>query len=475
VRLLSRGLSNFFSSGWRLIAVAALLHVTLAVGLFWAGRAQIAPGLLDRDAIFKSFAPDSYAYQREAIRLTSVLRDRGLRAWLEEPERPHIKLISLQFAIFSSAFGHSTLSAEPLNLFSYIAILCLVLTLGREVAGMRVGLCATGIVALWPTFLMHTTQFLKDPLFIAGALALILIVTMCLTRTCNWVGAVSMSALIALMTALLLSMRGKFGAIIFALAFFGFILLSVRQWLQRRLLYWNLTCLSLLLIIGALAAFDLTGHPKPKRYPSDQSGDPKTYFGPGRHLTAVIADRRTVPFKAKVSGSYKDHLEAATERTALEIGLARHRINVNVPEASSAIDPNVELSSPKDMIDYLPRAFAIGLWAPFPKMWVSAGASVGRTGRLIAGAETLVIYLCELFTVFAIWRAPRCLAAWLLLLIIILGVAMLGLVVSNVGTLYRFRYLFWILLIILGLKGLQSVGTTLRQKFQPQLISGGLV
>jgi hypothetical protein len=35
---------------------------------------------------------------------------------------------------------------------------------------------AAALVALWPTFLLHTLQFLKDPLFIAGALAVVALV-----------------------------------------------------------------------------------------------------------------------------------------------------------------------------------------------------------------------------------------------------------------------------------------------------------
>ncbi len=35
--------------------------------------------------------------------------------------------------------------------------------------------------------------------------------------------------------------------------------------------------------------------------------------------------------------------------------------------------------------------------------------------------------------------------------------AALGLVISNIGALYRIRYLYWILLIILGMKGLESI------------------
>ncbi|HWT00344.1 MAG TPA: hypothetical protein VN256_08860, partial [Pyrinomonadaceae bacterium] len=156
----------------RLLAAAALLHVALAVGLFWAGRAGVAPGLIDRDGIMGSFAFDSYEYQRGAARLAGVLKESGVAAWAAEAGPVHVKLLSIQFALLGPLFGHGTLSAEPLNLLCYLAVVGLTFFLGREVGGARAGRLAGWAVALWPTFLLHTLQLLKDPLFVAAALAL---------------------------------------------------------------------------------------------------------------------------------------------------------------------------------------------------------------------------------------------------------------------------------------------------------------
>jgi 4-amino-4-deoxy-L-arabinose transferase-like glycosyltransferase len=461
LRLLVERLLAFSSSGRRLIAAAALLHVALAVGLFWVGRAQIAPRLLNRDAIM--IVSDSYDYQSRAVRLAGILKTDGLRAWAGEPEPTHVKLISIQFAIFSPLFGYSALSAEPFNLFCYVAILSLVLMLGREVGGRRVGLLAAGIVALWPTFLLHTTQLLKDPLFIAAALALILIVTTWLTRTYSWFDALSMGAFMAVTAGVLLLIRVKFGVIIFAIVFFGFALLIIRQLIEKRLLYWNLICPVLILCVGALLPFYLTvANQKLKQYPSGQSGQHKSVVGPGRQVPGVVLYKSPAASKSKMPLSYARRLYALTDLAALKIGTARYQFNVSWPESGSGIDRNVEYKNLKDLILYLPRAFAIGFWAPFPDMWFGEGKSVGQAGRILSGAETFTMYLCQLLALVAIWRAPRCLPAWLLLLITTFGVTMLGLVVSNVGTLYRFRYLFWILLIILGAKGFESIVTMLR-------------
>jgi len=67
------------------------------------------------------------------------------------------------------------------------------------------------------------------------------------------------------------------------------------------------------------------------------------------------------------------------------------------------------------------------------------------------------MYLFELLALVAVLRPPRRLAAWLLLCISAVGVTLLALVVPNVGALYRFRYTFWVLLIVLGTKGFEAL------------------
>jgi 4-amino-4-deoxy-L-arabinose transferase-like glycosyltransferase len=455
--------SVFTSSGLRLIAAAAVLHVALAAGLFMAGRAQIAPRFLDRDAII--VASDSYEYRSGAVRMAGILKQKGLGAWAAEPERTHVKLISLQFALLAPVFGYSAFSAEPFNLFCYVAILSLVLMLGREVGGRRVGLLAACIVALWPTFLLHTTQLLKDPLFIAAALALILIVTTWLTRTYSWAGAAGAGAFMAVATGLLLLIRVKFVVFIFAIVFFGFALLIVRQLRERRLLYWNLVCPLLILCAGAIAPFYLSaGNQKFKQYPSDGSGQDKSAAATLKQVRGVISYPGSALSRRKPPQTYAGRLYAATDAAVLEIDSARYKYNVSYPESGSAIDRSVEYKNLKGLMLYLPRAFAIGFWSPFPGMWFGAGKSVGGAGRILSGAETLLMYLCGALAFLGIRRAPRSLPAWLLLLITTFGVTVLGLVVSNVGTLYRFRYLFWILLIILGVKGLESIFTAWRAR-----------
>lgn len=458
LRLFGRRLSAFFSDGRRLLTAAALLHATLAVALFCAGRAQVAPSLIDRDGIVGSFALDSNHYQRDAARLAEVFRQDGVAAWAGADEPVHAKLISLLFALLGPLFGQSTLSAEPFNLLCYLAVVWLTLALGREVGGARAGTLAACVAALWPTFLLHTLQLLKDALFVAAALALVLCVTTWLTRDYGPRGAVTTGALTAAAVLLLLLIRPNFAVVVFALVVFGLVLLVVRQLIERRALYWNTACPLLILAAGAVlllssnATRDLQ---KLKHYPSDQGGQPKAVAGVGERVPTVVSYLPRRRQGEEPPGVSRGRLDVA-DRAALKIGGARYRFAALYAESGSNIDSGVRFRRPGDILRYLPRAFVIGWWAPFPNTWAAAGMSVGVAGKLLAGAETLVMYAFGLLALSAVLRPPRRLAAWLLLSTSAFGVTLLALVVPNVGALYRFRYTFWLLLIVLAAKGFES-------------------
>ncbi|HEY0169492.1 MAG TPA: hypothetical protein VGB98_00450 [Pyrinomonadaceae bacterium] len=463
-RVFGRRLPALHSGGRLLLVAAAVLHVALALGLHWAGRAQLAPSLVDRDGIMGSFAFDSYEYQRGAVRLAEVLRRDGVSAWAAERGPVHVRLISLQFALVGPLLGYGTLSAEPFNLLCYLAVVGLALLLGREVGGRRAGLLAAGAVALWPTFLLHTLQLLKDPLFIAGALALVLCVTTWLTRDYGRASAAAAGALMGVTILMLLLIRFQFAAVILALVLLGFALLVVRQLSERRVLYWNMISPVLILAAGALLLLLYSlGAPaiqKFKHYPSDGGGPPKSAASAGERVPTVVTYLPRAKAEGGAAPGYAARLRAAADRAAHRVGSVRYRFSAVYSEAGSGVDRDVRFDGLASLLLYIPRAFVIGCCAPFPNTWVAAGRRVGSAGKLLSGAETLVMYLFGLLALAAVLRRPRRLAAWLLLSVTVFGVTALGLVVPNVGALYRFRYTFWVLLIILAAKGVEGALTS---------------
>lgn len=116
---------------------------------------------------------------------------------------------------------------------------------------------------------------------------------------------------------------------------------------------------------------------------------------------------------------------------------------------------------PRDVIRQLPRAIVVGFFAPFPNLWLRAGREVGTGGRLVSGFETLLTFMLECVGLFGLWRARRSLAAWFLFVFLAIGAVALGLAVNNMGALYRLRYTFWILMVILGAGGIDQFRRTL--------------
>jgi len=432
-------------NGRRLVATAAALHLMLAVGLFIAGRTRIAPTMIDQDGIIGSVALDSYEYQRDAIQLAELLESGSLADWLTAARPVHVKIISIPFAIFGPVFGYGTLAAEPYNLLFYATIIVLVFAMGHEVFSHRVGLLAGAVVAIYPSFLLHTTQLLKDPLVVTVSLALVLCMTTCLTRI-HCAKSAAVSAVLTMFMALLIFLaRTDLLIIVFATALLGLMLLVIRQVLERRYLFWNMI---LPLPVILVMAFFLFGpsDARMKQFPANQSGPPKT-------ATALQVLSLTVRVSSapKSPTSLAARLRRPADALAERVSGMRNRFTGGYPDAGSSIDSNREFKNLNDLVRYLPRAMEIGLWAPFPNSWFSARRLVGNAGGLLAGAETFFIYLFQVLAVCAVMREPRRLAGWFLLAIATSAVTALAVVVPNVGALYRLRYAFWLMVIIVAM------------------------
>jgi 4-amino-4-deoxy-L-arabinose transferase-like glycosyltransferase len=437
----------------RVLAIAALLHLVLAVALFSAGRAGVAPSLIDRDGIMGSFAFDSYDYQRGAIELAQMLRAGNITGWATAAEPPHVKIIAAPFALLGPLFGYGTLSAEPYNLICYLAIVALVFGLGQELGGQRTGVLAAAVVALWPTFLLHTLQLLKDPLFIMAALALLLCAVTSFGRTYGRVVGATASMFSILLVLLLSLVRFSFVLLMIAIALLTLVLLIVRQAKERRLLFWNMApALAVLLTSMLLLPFVSNQNiRRTKQFVSDQVGPLKDVADPAVQVPTTVR-WLTAPEANGPANTERKH----SGKFARRISSMRSRFAAAYANSGSLLDADTEFRNLSDLARYVPRAMEVGLWAPFPSTWISTGKRVGNAGKLLSGVETFVIYGLQLLALAAIVREPRRLSLWFVLAVVIAGVTALAFVIPNVGALYRFRYVFWILLIVAAMVGLNS-------------------
>lgn len=425
----------------RLLLAAAVLHLSLVLALNWIGRRGFFPYTFDENGIGISFAVDSTEYRKYIIALVQMLEQDGLLAWIKDNTPFHVKLYSLCYAALGRWLGYTTLSAEPLNLAYYLLILIFVFLLGREVFDRRAGILAACAVAVWPSLLLHTTQLLRDPLFIASLLALLLVCASYLKRECSWVKAVALALAGGALACIIWLIRSQVWEVMIAFVSVTLALMLLKGARERRINPSNLAgCVLLLLIVLGLPkigrALNVYSYPAPPPAAVQDAGG-----AAGASTTAVEGTRRLPPGSSLPA----------------RISYLRSSFIYSYPGAGSNIDGEVEFKSFYEIVRYLPRAAEIGFFSPFPNMWFEDGPQVGRVGRLLSGAETMLFYLVEILAAICLWRSRRNLSAWLLFITASIGMLALGLVVANVGTIYRMRYAFWMLIVILGIKGILAV------------------
>lgn len=417
-----------------LLIAAGVFHLLFTLSIFALARQGAFPGTFDADGTAVSFAPDGIEWLPETVKLGETLGRGQLREWMGAHSPFHLKLYSISFALLAPWLGPNILSAELVNVICYVAILALVFKLGVATFNRRVGLIAAAAVALWPSLLLHTTQLVKDPLFIVGTLSFVLIVLLMLSRALSWRHTLLLAATGGFTALSLWFVRDNLAALTIAVALLGFALLIIRQFHQRRFRVANVVGMALMILLSTgIAAF------VPKFDPDGVNSFPEL-------------DQAAV--KAKHRGSLA--------RVNTHIETVRGRFISDYPDATSNIDTDVSLATNADVVRYIPRAAAIGLLAPFPNMWLSDGRQVGSAGRRLSGLEMIGIYLVEILALLGLlkWRRESADSAgrsefsiWLLALTAVLGTLALGLVVTNVGALYRLRYAYLILLIILAAEG----------------------
>lgn len=433
-----------------LLAAAAVLHLALSIVIALVGRFALFSNMFDANGISGAFAFDSFLYRLKSVELVDALARGNFAGWFYSPLPLHVKLYSLSFAVLHPLFGFTMLSVEPLNLLYYLLILVLVYKLCAEVFERRAALLAAVTIALWPSFLLHTTQLLRDPLFIVAMLVLLLVITRWLLREHSWQRGLAEALAAAAASAIVWLTRYNMWVEIVGIALLGIVFLMVRQWRGRRLLARNVAGALLLLIAMSIVPFVVGKFLQPDSFYSPDTGSrelPLTFVPCPDEAPPAIAPSQTV----------WSRLRAVADRKVSDLGKLRRRFTTSYFDAGSNIDPCVKLETVGDLLRFLPRATAHGFLAPYPYMWLKRGSSVGLSGRLLGGVEMLLMYLIELLAIVGLWTERRRLPVWLLALSAVGGIVSLGLAVVNVAVLFRLRYIFLILLIVLGARGASRV------------------
>ena len=168
--------------------------------------------------------------------------------------------------------------------------------------------------------------------------------------------------------------------------------------------------------------------------------------------TSKPADNVSIPLW--MSNPLLQRANAALQNKVNEVVASRKSYVDSNPTARSAIDKDVKFRNAWDIIVYIPRALQISLFAPFPGDWFKRGSFESNTFmRRISGVEMCVVYFALSFLPFSIWFWKKRVELWVIMFFS-LGVLLIqGLIINNVGTLYRMRYGMLMILVALGMAG----------------------
>lgn len=408
-----------------LLVIGALTHLFFVSLLFLAGRSQVFPKYLLKNG---TLAGDASSYLENITVMSQLMTSGNFDSLFSGVQQFHIRLFAISHALLSPLVGGNIFALELVNLPLLLGILYLTYKIGELCFSRRVGFWAALVVSFLPSFQVHAAQPLRDSLFIFLFLGFFLILALLLTRPLKLASAATFFLLSAACFVMLWVVRNGMFPVYLAItgsAFFLLVLARRKSWSD-----FKFNAVILLLLTGFVF---LT---------------PRTFANltPEKRFYSVEMYEKIERFKSGLR-------ESGQPKYLAYINAFRYEFNSVYADAGSNIDSDVYISSQTELLLYLPRAAMIGAFAPFPNLWLSEGKSFGRSGRIFAAIETFLIYILAGFALVAAYRNYRSVYFWLIALSFGLGVTALGLIVTNLGALYRMRYFFWFLLILLGVEG----------------------
>jgi hypothetical protein len=385
------------------------------------------------------YASDSIMYQRQAATIADDVRH-GSIAGLRDPQQfLYSKLLAAVFVLT----GTHPLIAMLVNALFYVATLACIFLIASEMFGPWVAPRATAICAVWPGFVLHEAQTLRSAETMLGVELLILGILIVLRRGWSVKGlAVALTGYAFLLTDQAYLARLTSVLIVVFGATLWIYLRSRRERTRPAVAMTALGALTVLL-------FQLMWTDSERRVVDLAS----VHTGGSRPTEVVVVSRVIRATWERVEGSF---WSVAFARRGFQIAELERTGNL-----AGATPPLMTFG---DLMTNLPTAFATALLAPFP--WhVDDDRGVTNLRKfiwfeLIPYYALLPLSLVGLVTTIVTRaRTPALSQAAFILAFTIAVYALLGTVVVNVGTLYRFRLPYVLLQMIFAVEGFRILTT----------------
>lgn len=431
-------------------AVALLMGLLIqkVVLPLWFPSANLGHGL---------FSPDSYGFHQIAVSVAANIEAHGWSAWMLRPGGASPSGIA---AAIYAVFGAKPEMVLPFNALIHALTGLVVFGLLRQFFPVCSAFVGTVVFLANPVALQWTSQIHRDGFFILGNVLFVfglLLLSDAASRGLSAVSAVAASLVVLVGAVVTWVARPYWVQIEFltALAGVAFIMpFAIRRAAGKDLLSQSTVMVVLAAALWALYLLSTFS----EAYSLSASEIPNVNAAPqNQQFTEQLGAGATENWKT--TASFPGYIE----KKVMQIATARNgAISIG---GGSIIDADVRFYGISDVIGYCPRALAIGLLAPFPDMWVAKGSSSLMTvARGVVGGMTMLGYVGLVGFVF--WLLERWRSSPRMMLSVYCGscILLFSLVSPNVGTLVRYRYGFYMLMIAIGYAYLSQYWWNRREK-----------
>lgn len=401
---------------------AALIFQKLLLPLM---PSMLAPG--------STLTTDAAYFDSVALALANEIHKYGWSSWQLFPTASASGNVALLGALYA-LFGHDPTLAIPLNSAFHALGGVLLYMLAMELSpnrlvGKYAGIIAATLFVIFPSALNWYGQIHKDGYAIVGIFLVLLIWVRAFKggndfESWAWLSIANFFAIL-----FLASIRPYYLKLLFVVVLVALGVMLINHVVFKRKMPWIFFVTALITLVPAQKFVASVGASEAL------AGDGYSTWQSTKQNWQWQSNR-WIP----------DFFETQIETVArTRIGLIEYGKSM---AAKSIIDAEVAPESAIEVIQYIPRAFQVALLAPFPSTW----ADQLSLTRLIAIGEMLIIYLC-LPGLFFLWRFHKPPPVLFTAYFAMVFLTIYGVTIANIGTLYRVRYGFEFIMVLLGVIG----------------------
>ena len=393
---------------------------------------QTGSGLITNDAIY---------FDSVASSLANEIREHGWSSWRLYPANGAPGNVAILGALYV-LFGHDPSLVIPINAALHALGGLLIFLLAKELAtkesvGIYAGVIAGSLFVIFPSSLVWYGLNHKDSYAIAGMLLILFVWVKAIKnpiKNSSWCWLL----LINIIAIALVGIVRPFSLKLLFIAAIGLLMAILVGAILRREVGARKMMIGFFFIVACM----LVGTNKITVLLGGVQSD-ETYAH--WHVEATPNGA----FKGwhwENSLLLPDGIESYIENAArTRAGLIAYGLRLH---AKSMIDEDIAPQSVGEVTLYLPRAFQVVLFAPFPSSWLTNIS----LPRLIANAEMFIYYLCVPGILMLLYynRKP---AVLLTIYFACFFLLIYGFTQANLGTLYRYRYAYLLITLMLGMLG----------------------